>query len=125
MSAIINQVPEKPMPRRNDPMYYEFDIRENKTKEVHRVRIFCWWTGEHSIAERQQMCDCQLGAFFSMRPEDFNTWEGYLKYGPGAGQLSSRQSEYLKLHPCNHKPSRKYTATRAYIPSGDVVDIAA
>lgn len=113
------------MSQRNDPMYYEFDIRENKTDEVHRARIFCWWSGEHSIAERRQMCDCQLGALFSMKPEDFHTWANYSRSGPGGGQLASRQYQYLKEHTCDHKPSRKYTATRAYLPGGDAIDIAA
>jgi hypothetical protein len=104
-------------------MYYEFDIRENKTGKVTRARIFAWWSGEHSIAERQRMCDCQLGAFFNMKPEDFNTWENYMRSGPGGVQLANRQLEYLKHHDCNHKPSRKYTVTAAYLPSGETIEL--
>lgn len=111
------------MPRRTDPMFYEFDIRENKTKKVHRARVFCWWTGEHSIRSLHAMCDCQLGAFFSMKPEDFNTWENYMKHGPGGGQMAQRQYDYLKHHGCTHKPSRKYTVIAAYLPGGDVIDL--
>jgi hypothetical protein len=113
------------MSQRTDPMYYEFDIRENKTKEVVRTRIFCWWTGEHSIAERRRMCDCQLGAFFDTPIERAQTWADFLRYGPSNNHVHEKQLRYLEGHTCDHKPSRKYTVTNAYLPGGDVIEVAA
>jgi hypothetical protein len=111
------------MSHRTDPMFYEFDVRENKTGKVNRARIFCWWSGDHSIAERKQMCDCQLAGFFNTPLESYQTWEHYRQYGPSNNGIHGRQSEYLKHHSCNHKPSRKYTVTAAYLPGGDVIDL--
>ena len=111
------------MSHRTDPMFYEFDIREDKTGTVKRARIFAWWSGEHSITERQQMCDCQLAAFFNTPFDSYQTWAHYMQYGPSNNGIHGRQSEYLKHHTCDHKPSRKFTATTAYLPSGETVEL--
>lgn len=112
------------MPKRDDHQYYEFDIREMKTGEVKRVPIFAYWSGEASIAERRRMCDCQLGAFFTARPEDLNTLELFYK-GSTTNVITLTQNAYLTQHKCNHKPSKKYVAERAYLTDGEVIEIAA
>lgn len=111
------------MSQRTDEQFYEFDIQERKSGEVKRVPIFAYWTGERSIAERQRMCDCQLGAFFDARPEDLNTLTNFNK-GSTTNFFSGAQYGYLKKEKCDHKPSKKFQVTRAHV-AGDVIEIAA
>lgn len=111
------------MPQRTDEQYYEFEIQERKTGEVKRVPIFAYWSGERSIAERQRMCDCQLGAFFTARPEDLNTLELFYK-GSFTNVFTHTQNDYLKRHKCDHAPSKKFQVLRAHVGS-DVFEIAA
>lgn len=111
------------MPQRNDEQFYEFDIREINTGEVKRVPIFAYWSGKHSIVERQRMCDCQLGAFFHARPEDLNTLARFNK-GGATNFFSVAQAKYLRTHKCDHSPSKKYQVLRAHVGS-DVFEIAA
>lgn len=110
------------MPERNDPMYYEIDIQDRKSKETRRVPKFCWWSGDNSIAELRRMCDCQLGAFFTSKshptPAAFDR-------GTITNNFAGAQFEYLKHNKCDHKPSKKFAVTRAVLPDERVVDIAA
>jgi hypothetical protein len=111
------------MPQRTDAQFYEFDIEERKTGEVKRVPIFAYWSGEHSIAERRRMCDCQLGSFFDAHPADLNTLEKFNK-GSTTNFFPGAQYRYLNGHKCDHRPSGKFQVLRAHV-SGDVVEIAA
>lgn len=110
--------------RRTDPMFYEFDIQEVATGEVKRVPIFCYWTGDASVAGLQKMCDCQLAPFFTVPAEDLNSWPDYMK-GRRTLFYWQKQFDYLKAHACTHTHSAKYRVLAAYPPNADAVKIAA
>lgn len=109
-------------------MYYEFDIQERKNGEVQRARMFCWWSGDASIAGLRGMCDCQLGGFFHAALKNmFPTWE-QLRHSTSTSNANNAftyaQNAWLKQHKCDHiGPSRKYIVLQAITPDGAVIDL--
>jgi hypothetical protein len=117
------------MSQRLDPMYYEFDIQDLKSGEVQRARMFCWLSGDASIAGLRAMCDCQLGGFFIAASKNiFPTWE-HFRHGTGSGNANNAfvhgQHMWLKQHQCKcASPSKKYAVRRAITPDGGVIELS-
>lgn len=116
------------MSQRTDPMYYEFDVQDLKSRNTHRARMFCWWSGDVSIAGLRGMCDCQLGGFFLAASKNmFPTWEQF-RHGTESGNANNAftyaQNDWRRQNKCDcSKPSHRYVAVQAITPDGAVIDI--
>jgi hypothetical protein len=116
------------MSQRLDPMYYEFDVRELKSGHTHRARMFCWWSGEASIAGLRAMCDCQLGGFFIAASKNmFPTWEQFRSHtrsGNANNAFTHGQHDWREKHECTcGTPSKKYAVLRAIMADGSVIEL--
>jgi hypothetical protein len=107
------------MSRRTEPMHYEIEIEEIKTKKKTKAEVACWWSGDASANGWRAMCDCQLAGYFNAKPS--KTSEGVSWYN----SFTIAQAQYRQSRECDSQPSRKFRAVRAHLPSGDVIDLAA